>query len=245
MGGTKDVFPTTRWSEILKIGTLDETRRKTVINELLRRYWKPVYCYLRHKGYANEPAKDLTQGFFCEIVLNHELIQRADQARGRFRTFLLTALDHYVSSVHRKETAKKRMPIDGVRQMEGTDLPAAPSEMRPDQVFCYAWATAFLDEVMAQVKQECHHTNTSIYWEVFREKIVTPILEDTEPPPLAVICAKYGIDGGSKASNMIVTVKRRFRAAIERCLREVVKSDSEVEEELNDLLKILCESGAG
>jgi hypothetical protein len=221
MGGTKDVFPTTRWSEILNVGTLDESQRKTVISELLRRYWKPVYCYLRHRGYANEPAKDLTQGFFCENVLSHGLIQRADQAKGRFRTFLLTALDHYVSSTYRKETAAKRMPTDGVRQMDGMDLPdflAAPSGVRPDQVFCYAWATSFLDEVMAQVKQECHRTNTLVYWEVFRERIVKPILEDTEAPSLAAICAKYGINGESKASNMIVTVKRRVRATMGRCL---------------------------
>ena len=71
-----------------------------------------MYCYLRRKNYDNERAKDLTQGFFHEVVLNRALIERADQAKGRFRSFLLHALNEYLIDEQRKETAQKRIPKD-------------------------------------------------------------------------------------------------------------------------------------
>ena len=108
MGGAKHTFQTTLWSEIQNVKTLDEDKRQIIIGNFLKKYWKPVYCYIRRKGYDNEPAKDLTQGFFHEIVLGHNLIQQADQTKGRFRTFLLTTLDRYVTNVYRRETAQKR-----------------------------------------------------------------------------------------------------------------------------------------
>lgn len=98
MGGYDSRFYTTCWTVIADSNTDDETRNRLIINDLLSRYWKPVCCYLRRKGHDNESAKDLTQGFFCEIVLGRELIKKANKRKGRFRTFLLTALDRYVIS---------------------------------------------------------------------------------------------------------------------------------------------------
>ena len=95
MGGMGQAFLTTCWSLIGNIQSAGD-RNHALIGVLLEKYWKPAYCFLRSKGYDNEEAKDLTQGFFCEIVLNKNLVQRADQAKGRFRTFLLHALSQYV-----------------------------------------------------------------------------------------------------------------------------------------------------
>ena len=106
MGGNIQRFYTTCWTKISDIKTSDKAKEQLIINDLLELYWKPVYCYLRHKGNNNEVAKDLTQGFFHEVVINRSLIQQADKAKGKFRTFLLTALDRYTMDVHRKETAK-------------------------------------------------------------------------------------------------------------------------------------------
>ena len=85
MGGAGQAFLTTHWSIIENVGSSDEDRNQALIGLLLSKYWKPVYCYLRRKGYDNEQAKDLTQGFFHEVVLGRNLIQKADQSRGRFR----------------------------------------------------------------------------------------------------------------------------------------------------------------
>ncbi|MHC4109503.1 MAG: hypothetical protein ACYSUY_00410 [Planctomycetota bacterium] len=247
MGGEESTFQTTDWSEIRNAKTFDETRRKEIVGSLLRKYWKPVYCYLRFKGYANEPAKDLTQGFFYEIVLGRELVQQADQAKGRFRTFLLIALSRYVTDVHRIATAKKRIPKDPVVQLEAIELPNLPTgqtEERPEQGFYYAWAADLLDEVLGRVRSEYCSTGRVIHWQVFQAKVLEPIFQNTKAPSLAEICTKYGVDSEDKASNLIVTVKRRFRTVLKRCLRHFVQSDSEVEEEFNELIKILSMGSA-
>jgi hypothetical protein len=97
MGGSTEEFLTTYWSVIDEIAVDDDTRNQALINELLKKYWKPVYCFLRYKGYENEQAKDLTQGFFQEVVLTRKLIQYADKAKGRFRTLILSALEQYLA----------------------------------------------------------------------------------------------------------------------------------------------------
>lgn len=247
MGRESESFHTTCWSDIQDAQKCVEIGKKEIISKLLTRYWKPVYCYLRRKGYNNEHAKDLTQGFFHEIVLGRNLIQEADEKKGRFRTFLLTALDRYVANVYRQETAKKRSPMGRMVTLEAPELlnlPSAQSLEEPSQIFHYTWATNLLDEVLTKVENEFCRTGKVTHWEIFREKVLAPLLHNTEPPALAEICDKYGVERESKASNMIVTVKRRFRSVLRRSLRQVVHSDSEVEEEYAELLKILSKNRA-
>ena len=111
MGGENKIFPATRWSEIINLRMSDEAQKILIIDKFLRRYWKPIYCYLRSKGYDNEKTKDMTQGFFQEVVLGRELIQKAQQTKGHFRTLLLTALDRYVIDLHRYEATRKRSTV--------------------------------------------------------------------------------------------------------------------------------------
>jgi RNA polymerase sigma-70 factor (ECF subfamily) len=247
MGGMDEVFQTTHWSEIHGTQMSDDVRRREIVEKLLSRYWKPVYCYLRRKGYDNEQAKDLTQGFFHEIVLGKSLFQQSEEAKGRFRTFLLTTLDRYVVNLHEWETAGKRVPPGRTMDLETAELfglaPAAAAA-RPDQIFQYAWAANLLDQVLAKVKDECYSARRASHWEVFRAKVLAPIFDEVDTPALVEICARYGIDSESKASNMILTVKRRFRAVLRDQIRQFVGSDSEVEQEFAELFEILSEGCA-
>ena len=242
MGGTGNVFQTTCWIDIRRAGTSDEAQRKAIVDNLLGKYWKPVYCYLRHKGYDNERAKDLTQGFFHEIVLGNNLIQQADQTKGRFRTFLLTTLNRYVANEYRKATSQKRSPRNPLVHLEPgnlPDIPAKQAETDPEEIFNYAWASNLLDEVLSEVKDEYYSSGKPNYWDVFNMRVIEPIFEDSNPPSLAEICAKYGIEKESQVSNMIVNVKRRFRRALKRHMQLFVQSDTDTEDEFGDLLKIL------
>ena len=245
MGGTRDRFQTTLWTEIANAKTLDETRRREAVNELIQKYWKPVYCYLRRKGRSNESAKDMTQGFFHEVVLGRKLIQQADQAKGRFRTFLLTALDRYATDVYYKETAGKRSSKAQIMPLETNDVASlleTQSKSKPDEVFNYAWASEILDQVLAKVKEDCFKAGRETYWNVFYAKVVTPIICGAETPELRELCVKYGIEDQAKASNMIAYVKGRFRSTMKRYLRQFVQSDSEVENEFNEIFSILSQS---
>lgn len=247
IGGCDGAFHTTQWDDIRRAQTLDENRRRDAVGELLARYWRPVYCYLRRKGFDNEGAKDITQGFFHEVVLGRELIQRAESCRGRFRTFLLTALDRYVTSLHRADAARKRRPVGGIVPLEGADgvgLPEPARTARPDEAFHHAWAAALLDDVLSELERECVGTGKRKHWEVFRARILAPIVDSTAPVPLATLCDQHGIDNEMTASNMIVTVKRRFQAILRSRIRRLVNSDGEVEQELRELIAALSNPAA-
>lgn len=248
MAGETNIFHTTHWSVICAVRTADKRRQREIIGDLTARYWKPVYCYLRRKGFRDSTANDLTQGFFCDIVLGRELIQHADQTKGRFRTLLLTALERYLVSVHRRTHRQKRQPVAGVKQLDSdalSDLVASQTEMRPDEVFYYTWAMDLLDIVLAEVKDEYCSTARGAYWEVFWSRTVAPILDNATAPSYAEICSKFGIEDESRASNMVITVKRRFHAILRRHLRNLVSCDSEVEDEINEVFAILSRSSAG
>ena len=157
-------------------------------------------------------------------------------------------MNRYVASEHRKETAKKRLPIYGLVQLNPTILPELPTtrlESTPEQIFHYAWAVDLLEEVLSTAKKECYDTGKAVHWDIFHAKLVVPILENSESPPLKDLCKKYGVENEAKASNMIITVKRRFTAVLNRFLRQYLQSDSEVEDEFNDLLEILSKGSAG
>ncbi|MCK4293879.1 MAG: sigma-70 family RNA polymerase sigma factor [Planctomycetes bacterium] len=247
MGGGRSVFLKTRWSDIRNARTSNEARQRDVVDGLIRSYWKPVYCYLRRKGHANALAKDLTQGFFHNVVLGRNLFERADETKGRFRTFLLTALNRYVTSAYRHKIAEKRRPKDGVVSLEDFDetpLAATAKTMSPDDAFTYVWASVLLQEVLAEVEQRCSRDDKALHWQVFHARILGPIMAGAEPESLAGLCKRLGIENTAKAANMIVTVKRRFQAAIKDRVRRYVDSDEEVEQEIRDLMKILSKQRA-
>lgn len=242
MGGEDALLHTTNWTELLRAQTLDPGRRRAARHNILSQYWKPIYCYLRRKGYDNDRAKDLTQGFFAEVVLGRDLLAQADQAKGKFRAFLLTALERYVASRQRAGAARKRQPAGGrvvsLEGMEQASLPAAAEQATPQEAFAHAWASALLGAVLAEVEAGCRAGGQEAYWEVFRERVLGPIMEGEPAGDGAELCERLGVDA-RQASNMVVTVKRRFGAALRAHLRQYVEEDGDLEAEIGELKKIL------
>jgi hypothetical protein len=238
IGGTGEAFLTTHWSLIEGAASGAEARQGALIGLLMNRYWKPVYCYIRRKGYDNEQAKDLTQGFFHEVVLERHLIEKADAAKGRFRSFLLLALDRYLINEQHSQAAQRRTPRGRLVPLDMVEPPSMPARLAgsaPEDTFHYAWISALLERVLTQVKAKCLEEGKTVHWQVFQDRVLRPITERAAPVPLKEICARYGIDGEARASNMIVTVKRRFQAVLRQQLRESVLSDEHVEGEVEEI----------
>jgi DNA-directed RNA polymerase specialized sigma24 family protein len=241
MGGTGYAFLTTHWSLIDGIQSAEDQNR-ALIERLLTRYWKPVYCYLRRRGYGNEDAKDLTQGFFHAVVLNRDLIGRADPGKGRFRAFLLHALDQYLSNEKSKQKAHKRLPRGHLVPLDIDEPPMLPttiSASTPEDSYNYAWLSELLEQVLSEVERECHQDGLDVHWQVFRDRVVRPTLEDSTPPSLGDVCQRYGIEDEKKASNMAITVKRRFQTLLRKHVRSTVATEDEVGEELQEILQYL------
>jgi RNA polymerase sigma-70 factor (ECF subfamily) len=240
MGGSQEGFLTTQWSWILSAGTTDTQRHKAILDQIAQRYWKPVYCYLRRKGYSSDHAKDLTQGFFCDIVLDRHLIQRADKTKGRFRSFLLTALECFLVDQQRSRSAKCRSPAGMLVSLDDANMPELPSAaagLDPSEMFSYVWATEILDEALAEVTRRCLATRKETHWRLFQEKVLKPIMDGQSGPPWAELCRRYGVPDERTASNMIITVKRCFQRVLEDLLRRHAASDCDLDEEFHDLFR--------
>lgn len=232
------MFLTTHWSLIEAVGSQEQDRDRALIGLLLERYWRPVYCYLRRKGYSNEEAKDLTQGFFHEVVLHRHLVEKADPAKGRFRSFLLRALNFYLSDVRDAETTRKRIPKEKLVCLdfiEETELPTSVQELTPEDCFDSTWISVLLERALTQVEAKCHEDDKTVHWYVFRDRVLKPIMEQVAPPSLKEICTRYGIDNDTAVSNMIVTVKRRLQKTVREQLRCSVVSDELVDHEVEEL----------
>ncbi len=242
MGGDRERFLTTHWSMIENVRQ-DQDPDGAMIESLLKRYWKPVYCYLRRKGYGNEQSKDLTQGFFCSVVLDRDLVQRAERTRGRFRTFLLHALDQYVINENAKKNAHKRRPQGKMISLDSEDfleLPHWISEQDSQQAFNYAWMSTLLDNVMSEVEAFYMDQNKPEYWTLFSDRVIQPILKGHPPPPLPALCRQYNIKNQRKASNMLVTAKRKFQQVLIHQLRITVLDETTAHEELEEIVEFFA-----
>ena len=244
MGGPRDSFLTTHWSLIEGIKK-HQDKEQALIGVLLERYWKPVYCYLRRKGYQNEEAKDLTQGFFHEIVLSHRMVERTDPSKGRFRWFLLHSLGQFLIDQRRKGSTKAHIPKDKLVPFDISNPPMLPQmilERSPEDCFTYSWKSELIDRTLSEVQAECEEQGLQTHWHIFRDRILLPTLQNKEAQPMKVVGAQYGITSESHAFNMLLTVKRRFKTALRRNITNTVLAEEDVGEEWRDLLRFFSES---
>ena len=244
MGGAREAFLTTHWSLIEGIKK-NQDKDRVLIGLLLERYWKPVYCYLRSKGYKNEEAKDLTQSFFHEVVLNRHLVERADSSKGRFRSFLLHALGQFLISQKRKETARKHIPKEKLVPLDINDPSVLPQDIikgSPEDCFLYAWKSILIDRTLLQVQTECKDRGLEIHWNIFRDRIIQPLVDGKRPPSNKDLSSRYEIEDEATVSNMLVTVKRRFKTTLKKQLRATVLSEDDITPELQEMLNFFGKS---
>lgn len=245
IGGFQGRFSTTCWTVIVNSQHSGEDCKRMILDELFQKYWKPVYSYIRRKGYDNEQSKDLTQGFFTEIVWGRDLIQSANPEKGRFRSFLLTALNRYLTDTYRHEHCQKRMPSNEIFSYDTDDAYELADiekegELNAEEAFNNVWLLELLQHSLAEVQKSMEEDGMGNYWVLFERHCIEPILKTSKPPLLNETCKTLNIDDSATASNMIVTVKRRIKKTIIQNLQKIEGSKSNPEEEISALIgKIL------
>ena len=173
-------------------------------------------------------------------MLNRGLVHKADQSRGRFRSLLLTALNRYLINVKQGEAVRTRIPqnkLVSLEVVEPPELAHLTTASNPDEVYHYVWLSALLDQVLSAVQASCEQEGLHIHWQVFHDRVVQPILQGAAPPSLTDVGHKHGIQDEKKVSNMLITVKRRFRSALKEYVRTTVATDQHVPEELAEIMK--------
>jgi len=156
IGGERTRFPSTQWG-LVRLAARDTASMDSIV----RVYWKPLYFFLRQKGFDNETAKDLVQGFLT-IVIERKAFARADPAKGRFRTLLLASLENYVKDILKQSARAKRgggravLSLDfseGEREFVSDADPRESPEFRADRI----WALSLFAECMSRIEASPEH----------------------------------------------------------------------------------------
>jgi RNA polymerase sigma-70 factor (ECF subfamily) len=158
MPGAK--FASTNWSLVLAAGGRSSAEGAAAFDALCRLCWRPLYCYVRRRGFSTEDAQDLTQSFFARLMEN-ESIGRASPERGRFRTFLLTAMQNFLANEWDRQHTIKRGGAIGFMSLEeigGAEAdyssdPRSP-ELTPDKLYERNWTLALLGRATARLQEE-------------------------------------------------------------------------------------------
>jgi RNA polymerase sigma factor (sigma-70 family) len=229
-------FSTTRWSVVLAAGAEDSVTARTALATLCDTYWFPVYAFVRRRGSSEDEARDLTQAFFTRLIEKRD-VMKADQARGRFRTFLLTALTHFLANQFRAVTAEKRgggivhLPIDlgdeerRLRQLEPRDTET------PERIYERRWALAVLDTALHRLEEHYRDAGQHRLFEGLKGLLTG----DEEAPP-ALLASKLGTsDGALRVA--LHRLRKRFSKALREVVAETVDGDpAAVEDELRHLM---------
>jgi hypothetical protein len=168
-------------------------------------------------------------------------VQRADRSKGRFRTFLLHALNQYLINENKKQKAQKRNPSGGIVSLDWDNPPALPQEMSqatPEDSYNYMWMSSLLDQALEEVKSYYTDQGKEIHWRVFHARVVQPTLGDVPPPSLHDVARDLGIENSQKVTNMLVTVKRYFRKTLLQQLRTTVLTNEDAEGEFGAIMKL-------
>jgi len=236
-------LPQTDWSMLHDLHG-GESAREQAMERLVRRYWGAIYAYIRRTGRDVHESSDLTQGFITTVILERNLGQRADKSRGRFRSLLLTSLRNYLHERHRHEARRKRSGGDerpGGAAFQPFDVDAAEGRNydTPEAAFSYHWSAALVRAVLEKVRTGCLRDGLEMHWSVFDARVARPLLFGEPAPPMQELIDRFDLPGSAQASNMLITVKRRFARAIREEVAATVASEDEVEDELLELLKDL------
>lgn len=155
---TRAAFRTTHWSLVAEAGDAASPQALRALEELCRAYWPPIYAEIRRRGHAPADAKDLTQEFFARL-LRRESFGRADRHQGRFRSFLLAALDHFLADQWREKMAQKRgggvevLPLDLDDGETWLGEPVSPAQT-PEAAFDQRWAVILMDRALHVLREE-------------------------------------------------------------------------------------------
>jgi len=237
----KGAFGITRWTVVLRAKGegVSESKladvRQEALAHLVETYWTPLYFFLRRKGHSEHDAQDLAQSFFTAFI-EKDFLKSVQREKGRFRTFLLVALEHFLANEYDKARAQKR---GGGRKFLSLDFDDAekrysrePSTSEtPERLYLKKWARALTDEAMRLLERDFANSGKA---ELF--KAIKPHLAAGEDYDELARRLKMSV------SNVKVTVHRarkKYRDLLREAVRDTVRSEAEVEIELKEIISFL------
>jgi DNA-directed RNA polymerase specialized sigma24 family protein len=229
-------FEGTRWSVVLRARAGGDTpAAEAALAELCQAYWYPLYAFVRRGGIPHHEAQDLTQGYFLHLI-GRDGLATVDPAKGRFRSFLLASLKHFLAHERDRAQALKRgggqapLPID-VSDGESRYAIEPADERTPEAAYERLWAMAVLDAALADLQQEYGGRGKA---DVFAA--LQPFLggADAADSYASAARALQATEGNVKV--MVHRLRRRFGELLRARVAHTVPSESEIDEELHYLM---------
>jgi RNA polymerase sigma-70 factor (ECF subfamily) len=229
-------FHTTRWSLVQAAGNGDDSQARAALESLCRGYWYPLYAFARRRGALRGQAEDLVQGFFAGLIERGSL-RAVAREKGRFRSFLLAALQHYLANERDRERAAVR---GGGRVLLAIDLGEADERFArehdrartPEQEFEHAWALDVLRSAVQRLAKEYAASSRSELFDALKGELEGARL------PHAEVAARLGMTTGA-VKVAAHRLRERFGEILRAIVRETVASPAAVEAELGALLRAL------
>ena len=227
-------FSATRWSVVLAAAGDAEDALAT----LCRAYWYPLYAFLRRQGLNTHDAEDVTQGFFAHI-LEKDALAQVDRAKGRFRTFLLASLKHFLADERDRAKAQKRGGGQPVISLDACEAEARyglepRDELSPDKLFDRRWAIAVIERVLARLDAEYSAAGKGALFSALKPLLTAP----GSARPYAEIGAQFSMKEGA-VKVAVHRLRQRYGAALRAEIAETVGTAEEVDAELRHLLDAL------
>jgi DNA-directed RNA polymerase specialized sigma24 family protein len=233
-------FQTTHWTIVWRAGQTESTESaQKALADFCEAYWPPLYTFLRHRGYTPADAQDLVQAFFAHL-LEQNTLSRADQEKGRLRTFLLGSLQNFLANEHDRVRALKR---GGDRQIVSFDehLPGAEAAMLAtahlDDVSCYdlTWASNVVKRAWQHLQEAFAAEGKAQWLDELRPFVAGG---STSPPNQEEVAARLGVPVATLRT-WLSRLRQRYREALRAEVASTVSDPADVEEEVHYLYRIL------
>lgn len=231
-------FRTTHWSLILLAGRSGESQANHALECLCRAYWPPLYAYVRRQGYTSHDAQDLTQEFFARL-LEKEFLKLADPERGRFRSFLLKSLKHFLVNNWVRGQARKRgggQPIFSLDEeaAERAYLMQPEDQFAPEILYDKRWAMTLLERAMDRLGADYSAAGKG---ELFH-RLKPLLLTEGSADAYRQLADPLGLSEGA-AKVALHRLRQRFRESVRTEIAHTVATSEDVDEELRCLMAAL------
>lgn len=235
-------FATTHWSLVGAAGgdQVSRTRARSALEELCRAYWYPLYAFVRRRGHSAADAQDLTQAFFTQIVATDGLAS-ADRTRGRFRSYLLGAMKHFLTNQwHRGKTQKRGGHVQFVEwdalDPEARYADTSQDSNDPDHLFDREWALQIVAEALQALRDEMAQAGNSQQFETLKDS-----LTGREERPRAEVAAQLDMTEGT-LKVAIHRLRQRYRNLLRAAIAETVTNEADLDDEMRYLVAVLRRS---
>jgi DNA-directed RNA polymerase specialized sigma24 family protein len=233
-------FPTTAWRFIEIAQDAGHVDYVPAINGFIAAYWKPVFVFLRARGLRLHHAEDLTQGFFLKF-LEHDWLQKADPARGRFRNYLLRLLVWFIADQRPKRSSAQRRFEQNVVSVQtlitDDERSFEPStDETPESAFMKQWAASLVEKVRNQLRDRYRAGGREHWYEVFAARHFPETPGDR--PSQDALATKHGLDR-NEVRKILAQVQNRFDRLLRAEVRDEGGDEAEIEQELAELLSLL------